>query len=101
MEPPLEALGLRADETVFIDDLRPNIDAARRLGMHVIHFDSYALRCATTAGGSARLVWTLTARHRRAVILSTCVGNRTPTGLLRASKHSFVHCIRSRNGLVP
>ena len=38
----LEALGLRADETVFIDDLRPNIDAARRLGMHVIHFDSYA-----------------------------------------------------------
>ncbi len=37
----LEALGLRADETVFIDDLRPNIDAARRLGMHVIHFDSH------------------------------------------------------------
>ena len=38
----LEALGLRADETVFIDDLLPNIDAARRLGMHVIHFDSFA-----------------------------------------------------------
>ena len=37
----LEGLGLRADETVFIDDLLPNIDAARRLGMHVIHFDSY------------------------------------------------------------
>ncbi len=37
----LEGLGLRADETVFIDDLRPNVNAARRLGMHVIHFDSY------------------------------------------------------------
>ncbi len=37
----LEALGLQADETVFIDDLRPNIDAARRLGMHVIHFDRH------------------------------------------------------------
>ena len=40
-EPALEGLSLRADETVFIDDLLPNIDAARRLGMRVIHFDSY------------------------------------------------------------
>jgi putative hydrolase of the HAD superfamily len=40
-EAALEGLSLRADETVFIDDLLPNIDAARRLGMHVIHFDSY------------------------------------------------------------
>ena len=40
-EAALEGLSLRADETVFIDDLLPNIDAARRLGMRVIHFDSY------------------------------------------------------------
>ena len=37
----LDGLGLRADETVFIDDLLSNIDAARQLGMHVIHFDSF------------------------------------------------------------
>ena len=36
----LTALGLRAEETVFIDDLLPNIDAARQLGMHVIHFET-------------------------------------------------------------
>ena len=39
--PDLEGLSLQAGEIVFIDDLLPNIDAARRLGMHVIHFDSY------------------------------------------------------------
>ena len=40
-EAALEGLSLRADETVFIDDLLPNIDAARRLGMHVPPLDSY------------------------------------------------------------
>lgn len=36
----LEALGLRAEETVFVDDLLQNIDAAKKLGMHTIHFET-------------------------------------------------------------
>ena len=36
----LDALRLRAEETVFIDDLRENSQGAKQLGMHVIHFDS-------------------------------------------------------------
>ena len=36
----LDALRLRAEETVFIDDLRENIQGAKQLGMHAIHFDA-------------------------------------------------------------
>jgi putative hydrolase of the HAD superfamily len=34
----LERFGLRAQETVFIDDLPANIEAARRIGLHTILF---------------------------------------------------------------
>jgi HAD superfamily hydrolase (TIGR01509 family) len=34
----LERFGLRAGETVFIDDLPANIEAARRIGLHTIQF---------------------------------------------------------------
>jgi putative hydrolase of the HAD superfamily len=34
----LDRLGLRPEECVFIDDLLPNVDAARTLGMAGIHF---------------------------------------------------------------
>lgn len=34
----LERLNLRPSQTVFIDDSRPNIDAARILGLETIHF---------------------------------------------------------------
>src|SRR6185369_3595251 len=36
----LREYGLVATETVFIDDHRPNVDAARRLGFHTILFQS-------------------------------------------------------------
>ncbi|MCH6558196.1 MAG: HAD family phosphatase [Nitrospirae bacterium] len=36
----LDALNLRAEQTIFIDDLHENIQGAKQLGMHVIHFDS-------------------------------------------------------------
>ena len=36
----LERLGTRAEETLFIDDKRPNIDAARALGLVSIQFSS-------------------------------------------------------------
>ena len=36
----LEALDLPAEETVFIDDFLHNIEAARTVGMHGIHFQS-------------------------------------------------------------
>jgi HAD superfamily hydrolase (TIGR01509 family) len=36
----LDALRLRAEETVFIDDLRENIQGAKQLGMHAIHFET-------------------------------------------------------------
>ena len=39
-EAVLTALGLRAEETVFVDDLLENIDAAQKLGMHGIHFET-------------------------------------------------------------
>lgn len=38
----LEALNLPAEETVFIDDFLHNIEAARKLGMHGIHFQGKA-----------------------------------------------------------
>ena len=34
----LERLGLPADACVFIDDLEPNVVAAREVGMHAVHF---------------------------------------------------------------
>ncbi len=34
----LERFGLRAEESVFLDDLQKNIDAAKALGMHGIQF---------------------------------------------------------------
>ncbi len=36
----LDALGLPAGETVFIDDLPENIQGAKLAGMHAIHFDA-------------------------------------------------------------
>ena len=38
----LEALNLQPEETVFVDDFLHNIEAARELGMHGIHFQSKA-----------------------------------------------------------
>lgn len=35
----LEQIGFEPYETVFIDDMPENIDAARRAGMHAIHFE--------------------------------------------------------------
>jgi HAD superfamily hydrolase (TIGR01509 family) len=37
----LDLLGVRADETVFVDDLRPNIEAARALGLVAVHHTAY------------------------------------------------------------
>jgi putative hydrolase of the HAD superfamily len=34
----LEALGRKADETIFIDDFVRNVEAAKALGMHAIHY---------------------------------------------------------------
>lgn len=36
----LERIGCQADECVFVDDSLPNIEMARRLGFHAIHFRS-------------------------------------------------------------
>ena len=36
----LDALSLRAEETVFIDDVHENIEGAKQLGMHAIHFEA-------------------------------------------------------------
>jgi 2-haloacid dehalogenase len=38
----LERTGFEASRTVFIDDNRPNVDAARALGLHTVHFASPA-----------------------------------------------------------
>ena len=38
----LELLGVRAEETVFVDDLRPNVEAAEALGLVGVHHTSYA-----------------------------------------------------------
>ena len=37
----LELLGVRAEETVFVDDLRPNISAAEELGLVCVHHTAY------------------------------------------------------------
>jgi len=34
----LERLGLAAEQCVFVDDLLPNIEGARELGFHAVHF---------------------------------------------------------------
>jgi putative hydrolase of the HAD superfamily len=36
----LSRLDIEAEESVFIDDFVENVDAARRIGMHAIHFES-------------------------------------------------------------
>lgn len=38
----LERIGCQAQECIFIDDSLPNVEAARRLGFHAIHFQSPA-----------------------------------------------------------
>lgn len=35
----LERLGLEAEQCVFVDDLLPNIEGARELGFHAVHFE--------------------------------------------------------------
>ena len=40
-----ERFGLRYDETVFIDDHLPNVEAARRLGIAAVQFENSA-QCA-------------------------------------------------------
>jgi HAD superfamily hydrolase (TIGR01509 family) len=35
-------LGVRPEESVFVDDMEYNIDAAQRLGIHAIHFTGTA-----------------------------------------------------------
>lgn len=37
----LHKLKLRAEECIFIDDLRDNVEAAMRLGFHAIHYTSH------------------------------------------------------------
>jgi putative hydrolase of the HAD superfamily len=36
----LERLGVEPEEAVFVDDFKENIDAARALSMHAVHFQS-------------------------------------------------------------
>ncbi len=36
----LEKLGVRADEAIFVDDMRLNVEAARRMGLHSIQFQT-------------------------------------------------------------
>lgn len=36
----LERFGLQAEETLFIDDMPANVDAARDIGLHATHFQS-------------------------------------------------------------
>lgn len=35
----LEQFGIEASETLFIDDLLPNIETARQIGLHAVHYD--------------------------------------------------------------
>lgn len=34
----LDYLQVQPDETVFLDDIRQNVEAARQLGMHAVHY---------------------------------------------------------------
>ncbi len=38
----LTRLGVKQEESVFVDDMKSNVDAAQRLGIHAIHFKSTA-----------------------------------------------------------
>jgi putative hydrolase of the HAD superfamily len=40
----LERFGLKAEESVFIDDMQPNVDAAKAVGLHAIRFHN-ATQC--------------------------------------------------------
>jgi HAD superfamily hydrolase (TIGR01509 family) len=40
----LERFGLRAQESVFVDDLQVNVDAAKAVGLHAICFED-AIQC--------------------------------------------------------
>jgi len=44
-ERSLERLGVAAEETIFVDDLRPNVEGARVVGMHgILYTDSVDMR---------------------------------------------------------
>jgi putative hydrolase of the HAD superfamily len=38
----LERFGLRAQESVFVDDMQVNVDAAKAVGLHAIRFEDAA-----------------------------------------------------------
>jgi epoxide hydrolase-like predicted phosphatase len=46
----LELLGVRAEETVFVDDLQPNLGAAEALGIVTVHHTSYDETATTLEG---------------------------------------------------
>jgi epoxide hydrolase-like predicted phosphatase len=46
----LELLGVRAEETVFVDDLQPNLGAAEALGIVTVHHTSYDETASTLEG---------------------------------------------------
>ena len=46
----LELLGVRAEETVFVDDLRQNVEAADALGLVGVHHTTYADTATTLEG---------------------------------------------------
>jgi putative hydrolase of the HAD superfamily len=46
----LELLGVRAEETVFVDDLQPNLGAAEALGIVTVHHTSYDVTATTLEG---------------------------------------------------
>ena len=51
----LDLLGVRADETVFVDDLAPNVRAARSLGLVAVHHTSYDVAVTSRAEESRRV----------------------------------------------
>jgi putative hydrolase of the HAD superfamily len=50
----LEGLGVKAEETVFLDDREENVEAARGLGIHAILFTSYEQAVAEVRGRIGR-----------------------------------------------
>ena len=67
----LDLLGVRAEETVFVDDLRQNVEAADALGLVGVHHTTYAdrrrrrtLRAARSATPARRLTVRQPARPR-------------------------------------
>lgn len=59
----LDGLGLPAEQTVLVDDGTPNIEAARRLGMHTVLHNGENGGSAHTRAQLAELLPTLTAEH--------------------------------------